>query len=121
MIYHITARSEWTTALDNGYYTAPSLQDEGFIHNSSRTQILQVANAFYRGQDDLVILCIDDSQLGDTLIWEAPAHPDPDRAPRDMDRELFAHVYGTIAIDTVLDVIDFPEDADGFILPENLP
>lgn len=121
MIYHITSRAEWAAAQAKGSYTAPSLETEGFIHNSSREQILKVANAFYRGEDDLVILCINDAELASTLVWEAPAHPDPDRAPRDIDDELFAHVYGAISTHAVVNVVDFPEGADGFTLPDDLP
>ncbi len=121
MIYHITSRDEWEKAKEKGAYTAPSLETEGFIHNSSRAQILNVANTFYRGNDDLVILCIDDTQFGSELVWEVPAHPDPDRAPREMDTELFAHVYGEIPVKVVVNIIDFPEGENGFTLPNNLP
>lgn len=121
MIYHITARSDWEKAKAKGSYIAPSLETEGFIHNSSREQILNVANSFYRGEDDLVILCIDESELASTVVWEAPAHPDPDRAPREMDSELFAHVYGAISANAVVQVVDFPEGDDGFSLPADLP
>lgn len=121
MIYHITAQSDWEKAKAKGSYTTPSLETEGFIHNSSREQILNVANSFYRGAGDLVILCIDDDELLSPVVWEAPAHPDPDRAPREMDSELFAHIYGDINTDAVVKVVVFPEGDDGFSLPDDLP
>ena len=52
MIYHITSRSAWDEAKARGEYRAPSLESEGFIHCSTRNQLLQVANAFYRGRSE---------------------------------------------------------------------
>lgn len=121
MIYHITSKSEWEQAQKTGAYTAPSLDTEGFIHCSTREQILRVANAFYRGNDDLVLLCINEDALSSEVKWEDPVHPNPDDAPDTHDAELFPHVYGTIGVDKVATVVDFPERAEGFNLPENLP
>ncbi len=120
MIYHITSQAEWETAQSTGYYTAPSLELEGFIHNSSREQILKVANAFYRGQESLVILCIDESKLKSKLVWEAPVHPNPDTDMEVKEAEQFAHIYGTLGLQAVVDVVPFPEGEDGFILPDDL-
>ena len=121
MIYHITSNAEWEQAQKRGHYTAPSLEIEGFIHNSSREQILKVANAFYRGQDDLVILCIDESKLTSKLVWEAPVHPNPDTDMEVKEAEQFAHIYGTLGLQAVVEVIPFPEGENGFTLPDNLP
>lgn len=121
MIYHITSQAEWETAQSAGSYSAPSLDIEGFIHNSSREQILKVANAFYRGNDDLVILCIDEAKLNSKLIWEAPVHPNPDTDMEVKEAEQFAHIYGTLNLQAVVDVVPFPEGEDGFTLPDTLP
>jgi uncharacterized protein (DUF952 family) len=121
MIYHITSQAEWDTAQSAGVYTAPSLEIEGFIHNSSRVQILKVANAFYRGNDDLVILCIDESKLKSKLIWEAPVHPNPDTDMEVKEAEQFAHIYGTLGLQAIIEVVPFPEGENEFTLPSNLP
>lgn len=121
MIYHITSQAEWDQAQAIGHYTAPSLDIEGFIHNSSRDQILKVANAFYRGQVDLVILCIDEAKLKSKLVWEAPVHPNPDTDMEVKEAEQFAHIYGTLGLQAVVEVVLFPEGEDGFILPDKLP
>jgi len=121
MIYHITSQAEWDTAQSVGHYTAPSLELEGFIHNSSREQILKVANAFYRGQEQLVILCIDEAKLKSKLVWEAPVHPNPDTDMEVKEAEQFAHIYGTLGLQAVIEVVPFPEGDDGFMLPDDLP
>ena len=82
MIYHITTREAWQMAQSQGSYRAESLQSEGFIHCSARRQVPQVANSFYRGADELLLLQIDESRLNAPLMWEAPAHPDPRQSRR---------------------------------------
>lgn len=121
MIYHITSREAALNAQEKGTYTAPSLETEGFIHCSTRDQILGVANAFYSGEDDLMILCIDETDLASTLQWEAPVHPNPDDAPDTDEEALFPHVYGAIGLQSIVKVVPFKEDNHGFVLPADLP
>lgn len=121
MIYHITSKGEWTQAQETGSYIAPSLQTEGFIHGSTREQVTRVANSFYRGEDDLVLLCIHEDDLAPKVEWEDPVHPNPDDAPDTHEAELFPHVYGAIGIQAVVAVVEFPEGDDGFSLPDDLP
>jgi uncharacterized protein (DUF952 family) len=42
IIYHITSTTLWELAKAQGYYEAPSLADEGFIHCSQRHQVAGV-------------------------------------------------------------------------------
>ncbi|HEX5370777.1 MAG TPA: DUF952 domain-containing protein, partial [Dehalococcoidia bacterium] len=115
-IFHITTRAAWRGAEAAGSYTAPSLEAEGFLHCSTRAQVVDTANLFYRGQSGLVLLCIDASKLTAPLRWEAPA----DAAQRP-DAGRFPHVYGALNLDAVTSVIAFPPRADGsFVLPSEL-
>ncbi len=115
-IFHITTRAAWRDAEASGSYTAPSLDAEGFIHCSTRTQVVETANLFYRGQNDLVLLCIDPSKLTAPLRYEAPA----DAAQRP-DAGRFPHVYGPLNLDAVTSVVPLPPSADGsFVLPAAL-
>ena len=111
-IYHIATRSAWSAALNRGSYSTSDLVGEGFIHCSKVDQILRVANKFYSGQYDLVILGIDLSLLKPELRWE----PGTDKAD-----ELFPHIYGELNLDAVVKVFEFAPGLDGiFILPEQL-
>lgn len=121
MIYHITTRKSWDEAQSQGYYRAPSLESEGFIHCSARDQVLAVANDFYRGQTGLLLLCIDENLLGAPLVWEAPAHPKPNQAEQTADDTLFPHIYGVLNLDAVNDVFDYHEAGSGYLLPPGLP
>ena len=105
MILHITSRAEWIEAQSRGEYIAPSLNAEGFIHCSTENQVIHVANAFYRGRNDLVLLLIDESKLKPELRWEAPAGPP---APGISESDSFPHVFGPINLTAVVSARDFP-------------
>ena len=92
MIYHVTSKTAWQHAVKQGYYEAPSLTAEGFIHLSTETQVAGVLERYYKGQTDLLLLHIDESKLLAELKYElAPSV-----------NELFPHVYGVINIEAVV-------------------
>jgi uncharacterized protein (DUF952 family) len=118
-ILHITTQLEWQAAQAAGHYEAPSLQSEGFIHFSTAEQIVRVANAFYGGQTDLVMLVVDPDRLSAELRWEDPAHRGVSMATG--QSEIFPHLYGPLNLDAVLRAVPFPANSDGtFHLPEDL-
>ena len=100
-ILHITERSLWEAARVSGAYTMSTrgrtLEEEGFIHCSSRRQLPDVA-AFlygsYAGPDELVVLVVDPDRLDVPLVYEAP----------EPGAEEFPHVYGPIPAAAVVDV-----------------
>ncbi len=115
MILHVASRTAWSEAQARGHYLAPSLEAEGFIHCSTETQVLHVANAFYRGKTDLVLLVIDEAKLKPGLKWEAPAAAP---AAGISESDSFPHIYGPINLTAVASVVDFVSGPDGtFILP----
>lgn len=99
MIFHITSRAALSAARECGYYEAPSLHTEGFIHCSTRDQLIAVANVFYQHATELSILGIDPAKLAD-LHWEAPAHPDPKKVADGITGQ-FPHIYGTIPLKAI--------------------
>ena len=91
MIYHVTPLSRWKDSLIQGFYEADSLATEGFIHASDSHQVKGVLERFYKNQQDLLLLHIDETKLTSTLKYEmAPSI-----------NELFPHIYGCINIDAV--------------------
>ncbi|HHY89547.1 MAG TPA: DUF952 domain-containing protein [Chloroflexi bacterium] len=101
-IYHITAAVDWQRALELGAYTAPSLESEGFIHFSKRHQVLAVANSFYRGLPDMVLLEVDPAWLTSRLQYDpVPGAPEP-----------FPHLYGPLNLEAVVRVHPFPADPE---------
>ncbi|MGD1007243.1 MAG: DUF952 domain-containing protein [Ignavibacteriaceae bacterium] len=53
-------------------YTALSLKSEGFIHCSTLKQTADTANIFFRGQNGLALLCIDENKLKSECKYEDP-------------------------------------------------
>lgn len=108
LILHITTRGQWQHALDAGVYTVGSLESEGFIHCSLPEQVVFAANAHYRGETGLILLCIDSNCVEAEIRYEG-----------EIDR--YPHVYGPLNIDAVVDIVDFPPESDGrFTLPLSL-
>lgn len=108
-VFHITERSAFAAALEVGKYEADSLASEGFIHCSTRDQVLRTAARFYGGRHGLVLLCISTAPLGSALRYEAA------------DGESFPHCYGPIPLEAIPAVVDFPCRTDGsFALPDEL-
>lgn len=117
-ILHLASKDVWLAAVNRGVYHADSLSTEGFIHCSKPSQIVGVANTFYRGQTGLVLLVIDPSKLEAELKWEPPAEPKPSHARAE---ELFPHLYGPLNLDAVVKVVPLHPDANGlFSLPSGL-
>jgi len=116
MILHITSQTAWTEAQAKGEYTAPSLATEGFIHCSTLSQVLSVADNFYKGQTGLILLVIGPTLLSSTLNWEPPSGGTP--PPGVPAGELFPHVFGAINLNAVIKIVDLESNEDGtFILP----
>jgi uncharacterized protein (DUF952 family) len=116
MIFHIVKRTEWAIAVERRSYAAGSLLSEGFIHCSTLAQVIDTANRFYRGQDGLVVLCIDESRLRSDLKYEAPAMMRGETVG-----SLFPHLYGELNVDAVVRVVELPCESDGsFQLPDGL-
>ncbi len=118
-ILHITTRDAWTIAQRQGQYIAPSLNSEGFIHCSTRKQVLSVADKFYKGQTGLILLVIDTTRLSSDLKWEPPFEgASPQGVPAN---DMFPHIYGPINLEAVIHVFSFDPTADGrFVLPTSL-
>jgi chorismate synthase len=90
--YHVTKKANWEKALQDGFYTAPSLESEGFIHNSKAGQVAGVLERYYKNETNLVKLTIDPSKLKSELKYElAPSV-----------NEWFPHVFGPINIEAVV-------------------
>ncbi len=92
MIYHVVTAANWQKALQQGFYEAPSLALEGFIHTSKAEQVKGVLERYYAGQSNLLLLHIDESKLTAPLKFElAPSV-----------NEEFPHIYGRLNVDAVV-------------------
>lgn len=111
MIYHIASRRAWREAQPRGDYRAESFETDGFIHCSTNTQVLPVAEKYYPGQRGLLVLVIDPALLSADLRWEPPSEGAP--PPGVPAGESFPHVYGPINLNAIVKVLDLETNPDG--------
>lgn len=122
LIFHLTTPAQWQQAQRAGSYQADSLKTEGFIHASTLQQVITVANAFYRSQSELILLCLDLDRLTAAIRWESPVHPSSTAADAIAETEVFPHIYGAINLDAVQDAIALTKnEAGAFYLPSSFP
>lgn len=94
-IFHLATAQAWSESFLTGEYRqstlGASLDDVGFIHFSYGDQVRGVADAFYRGRADIVLLVVDPARVGAELRDE----------PADTG-ELFPHLYGALPVVAVV-------------------
>jgi uncharacterized protein (DUF952 family) len=100
-IVHLCIRPDWQAALRAGEYSPPSVESEGFIHCSRPGQVVQVANLFFPGVRDLVLIWIDPKLVSAEIRWEA------------VEDQVFPHIYGPLDPAAILAVDDFSPGPDG--------
>ena len=110
MIYHILSSNSWQKVRDINSYKPEGFSKEGFIHCSKRDQIVAVANRYYQGQSDLIILEIDEDKLDSRVVFEN----------LDGKNELFPHIYGHLNINSVVRFCPISlSDSDLTSFPDN--
>lgn len=109
IIFHITTRKTWEREAAKGSYRPEAYPIDGFIHCSTRDQVVQVANARFRSQTGLVLLSIDTDKVAAEIVYEN----------LEGGQQLFPHIYGGLNTDAVVEVIEFEPGAEGyFSLPQ---
>ncbi len=111
-IYHLVTQSDWETAALSGSYQPTSLTTDGFIHASTDSQLLPVANLFYKGARQLFVLKLDPAKMKTPVKFEDPVPPAPGFPPN----EKFPHIYGAILVSEVLEVFALVQNSDGEFL-----
>ncbi|HIJ37837.1 MAG TPA: DUF952 domain-containing protein [Rhodospirillaceae bacterium] len=98
VIYHICHKTEWLAAQSQGEYRGSS-QDaaDGFIHFSTKHQVIESAAKHRAGQSNLMLLACDAGRLGTALRWEAARNG-----------QLFPHLYGALPLSAVIACDDLP-------------
>lgn len=104
-IYHLALASDWHEAADSedGLYAFSTigirLADAGFMHCSFAHQVNAVAERYYAGRDDVVVLAIDPALVGAEVRVEALG-----------TTEAFPHIYGPLPRAAVTSVTPWRED-----------
>ena len=83
LIYKITTATAFAQARLSGNFAGmPIDAQDGYMHFSTAEQLSETLRLHFAGQDDLVLLAVRTTDLGDDLIWE------PSRGG-----QLFPHLY----------------------------
>jgi len=110
MILHICSSDAWKAALNSGSYIGDTLLTEGFIHCSTKDQVIEVADYIFRGRAGLLLLLIDEAKVKEKIRYEDAGNG-----------KLYPHIYGPLNLDAVMDAVEFPPRADGtFVLPSQV-
>jgi uncharacterized protein (DUF952 family) len=103
MIYKIVSKSEWGSAEAAGVFSGSAVDlEDGYIHFSSRDQVVETAAKHFAGQEDLLLVSVSEDKLGDSVRWE-----------ESRGGQLFPHLYGDLMTTVVDEVIDLAIDQDG--------
>lgn len=110
-IYKVVSRDLWEEAEKAKVFRgAPIDVEDGFIHFSTASQVAETVSKHFAGQDDLLIVEVDASLLGEDLRWETSRGGDQ-----------FPHLYADLPTSSVVSVLAIPLRIDGrHVLPDRL-
>ena len=108
--FKILSRADWRATLAEGAYDgSPVDHVDGYIHLSAADQLAGTAAKHYAGQNDLMLIEVDLTALGEALVWE------PSRGGA-----LFPHIYGPLPVAATRGARALSVSADGdMILSDN--
>ena len=91
-IYKVVDKDAWTAAKISGVFTgAPIDLEDGYIHLSSKEQVVETVEKHFANQDNLLLLSVSTERMGDDLKWE-----------KSRGDQLFPHLYRPLNIDDVI-------------------
>ena len=102
-IYKICPSHLWQAAAAAGVFHGSDVdRADGFIHFSTASQLAETAAKHFAGQDDLLLVAVDEDALGAALIYEVSR-----------GGALFPHLYADLPLAAVLWAEPLPLGADG--------
>ena len=102
-IYKVISRQLWAEAERTGVFRgAPIDLEDGFIHFSSATQVVETVAKHFAGQTDLLLIEVDAGRLGESLRWEVSR-----------GGALFPHLYGHLPLESVISIVELPLEPEG--------
>ncbi|MGB0864934.1 MAG: DUF952 domain-containing protein [Granulosicoccaceae bacterium] len=104
MLFHIAEPEAWSPELL--FYTPATFEREGFVHLSTRKQVLGTAQKYYAGRENLLMLAIDPDVLLSPVVYENLLGGE----------ELFPHYYAAIPQAAICSVAPMTLQCDGSFL-----
>jgi uncharacterized protein (DUF952 family) len=104
-LFHIAPAADWAQAADP--YVPADFERDGFMHCSTQRQVIDVANTFFHGRSDVVLLMIDVDRIDGPIRYESSTG----------GSELFPHIYSPLPRESVVAVEPVALRADGSFEP----
>lgn len=111
-ILKICPKDLWAVAEQKGVFEgAPIDLADGYIHFSTIEQVRETAAKHFAGQNDLLLIAINKTALGDALKYEVSR-----------GGALFPHLYAHLSLTDIMWVKPLPLGSDGqHIFPDMIP
>lgn len=102
-IYHLVQQDAWGKYQKGRVYEPPSFETEGFIHCSTKEQVLATANRRFNGTTNLLVLVVNTEKVPARIVFEdlrgtGEQHP---------------HIYGTLPLSAVQTILPMLPNAEG--------
>lgn len=94
MVYHIIKKEYWVKFENSESYFPEEYKNEGFIHFSTKNQVAGVLKRYFKNEDELILLSINEDLLSAELKFEKASNG-----------ELFPHLYGHLNLNAVTTII----------------
>lgn len=107
-IYHLVTPERWQKALQEGLYKPESLKTEGFIHFSTKDQVLETAGVHLKDFEELVVLRVPVRLVKNHLKWE-----------EGRPGQLFPHLYAKLGFEAIENTLTILRGEDGTFHWEN--
>lgn len=107
-LLHIASRSDMALWTNKDSYAPGTFADEGFIHCCWPRQLPGVIERYLQGRGDLLLLELDKSELGDSLVEEDLYN----------GGDMFPHIYGHLPKSSIRKQTELTlDDAANIIIP----
>ncbi len=110
-VYFLISEADYTARPEKSHITSPSLQTEGFMHCSDRSQVVGSANRHFIGTSNTLLLQLNEATLESPLRYDYS----------EKHKEYYPHIYGPINVSAVQKIFPMRHNTDGtYLLPEGL-
>ncbi|MDG5789674.1 DUF952 domain-containing protein [Evansella sp. AB-P1] len=103
MIYHVVRRNDWEKWQQDDVYWPESVDKEGFIHCSTKEQMISIGNDLFPEEKELLLLKINSKEVESLVVLE------------DLSESgiMFPHIYGHLNLDAIKSVKEIRRNEDG--------
>ena len=85
-IYHMVNKQVWEQQHASYHFQHPGIKAEGFIHCSTKEQLMESYEKYYAGKTDILLISINPHWVLSEVKWEYSSARESD----------FPHIYGAL-------------------------